>query len=219
MKDGDRLAVIPPAMNPQPRCARRESRIIWTRNRREPDTPRMSSTQPPVRASDEDRDRAINELRDRAVEGRLSHDTFLGRIDQALRARSRGELEQLVADLPPRGRLRRRLTDMVASLADLTTRMEAAWRRPRLPRLALPGDNRTRYVVGRGSACDLVLADLTVSRVHAELRRDEEGWLLVDLGSLNGTRVNGWRLVGPARVRPGDEISFGDCAFLVSVPT
>lgn len=178
----------------------------------------MSSTHPPVRASDEDRDRAINELRDRVVEGRLSHDTFLGRVDRALRARSRGELEQLVADLPPRGRWRRRLTDLVASLADLTTRVEAAWRRPRLPRLALPCDSRTRYVVGRGSSCDLVLADLTVSRVHAELRRDAEGWLVVDLGSLNGTRVNGWRLVGPARVRPGDEISFGDCAFLISTP-
>jgi pSer/pThr/pTyr-binding forkhead associated (FHA) protein len=72
-------------------------------------------------------------------------------------------------------------------------------------------------VVGRGSACDLVLADLTVSRVHAELRRDDDsGWTLVDLGSLNGTRLNGWRLVGPARVKSGDEVSFGDCGFLVS---
>jgi hypothetical protein len=177
----------------------------------------MSSTHPPVRASDGDRDRAIGELRDRAVEGRLSHDTFLGRVDMALHARSRSELDELVADLPPRGRWRRRLTDVVASFSDLTTRLESAWRRPRLPRLALPADSRTRYVVGRGSACDLVLADLTVSRVHAELRREDDGgWMLIDLGSLNGTRLNGWRLVGPARVRPGDEISFGDCAFLVS---
>lgn len=179
----------------------------------------MSSTHPPVRASDGDRDRAISELRDRAVEGRLSHDTFLGRVDMALQARNRGELDELIADLPPRGRWRRRLTDVVSSFSDFTTRIESAWRRPRLPRLALPGDNRVRYVVGRGSACDLVLADLTVSRVHAELRREDDGgWMLVDLGSLNGTRLNGWRLVGPARVRPGDEISFGDCAFLVSTP-
>ena len=39
--------------------------------------------------------------------------------------------------------------------------------------------------------------------------------MLVDLGSLNGTRLNGWRLVGPAKVRSGDEISFGDCGFLI----
>ncbi|GIH78697.1 DUF1707 and FHA domain-containing protein [Planobispora longispora] len=178
----------------------------------------MSSIQPPPRASDGDRDRAINELRDRAVEGRLSHDTFLGRVDMALRARNQGELDNLIADLPQRGRLRRLVTEVVSSVSDFTTRVESAWRRPRLPKLALPGDARTRYVVGRGSACDLVLADLTVSRVHAELRRDDEGWLLVDLGSLNGTRLNDWRLVGPAKVRPGDVISFGDCAFVVITP-
>ncbi|MGV9308837.1 FHA domain-containing protein [Nonomuraea sp. NPDC003727] len=179
----------------------------------------MSSTQPPFRASDGERDRAIDELRDRAVEGRLSHDTFVGRVDQALRARSRHELDELVADLPPRNTLRQRLTDVVASVSEFTTRVQSAWRKPRLPRLALPDDSRLRYVVGRGSACDLVLADLTVSRVHAELRRTDDGsWMLVDLGSLNGTRLNGWRLVGPARVRSGDEISFGDVGFLVSSP-
>ncbi|MET9339557.1 DUF1707 and FHA domain-containing protein [Nonomuraea sp. NPDC003804] len=179
----------------------------------------MSSTQPPFRASDGERDRAIDELRDRAVEGRLSHDTFVGRVDQALRARSRHELDELVADLPPRNTLRQRLTDAVASVSEFTTRVQSAWRKPRLPRLALPDDSRLRYVVGRGSACDLVLADLTVSRVHAELRRTDDGsWMLVDLGSLNGTRLNGWRLVGPARVRSGDEISFGDVGFLVSSP-
>jgi hypothetical protein len=174
----------------------------------------MSS--PPVRASDGDRDRALNELRDRAAEGRLSMNTFVGRVDLALRARSRSELDELIADLPHRGRFRRRITEAVASVSDLTQRIESAWRRPRMPRLALPTDGRVRYVVGRGSACDLVLADLTVSRVHAELRREDDSWLLVDLGSMNGTRLNGWRLVGPARVRAGDEISFGDSMFLVS---
>ncbi|MEV4891718.1 DUF1707 and FHA domain-containing protein [Nonomuraea sp. NPDC055795] len=177
----------------------------------------MSSTHPPFRASDGERDRAINELRDRAVEGRISHDTFVGRVDQALRAQNRYELDELVADLPRRATLRQRLTDMVSAVSDLTTRVQAAWRRPRLPRLALPDDERVRYVVGRGSACDLVLSDLTVSRVHAELRREDDGaWMLVDLGSLNGTRLNGWRLVGPAKVRSGDEIAFGDCGFLLT---
>ncbi|MEU1387408.1 MULTISPECIES: DUF1707 and FHA domain-containing protein [unclassified Nonomuraea] len=177
----------------------------------------MSSTQPPFRASDGERDRAIDELKHRAVEGRISHDTFVGRVDQALRARNQHELDELVADLPRRPTIRQRLTDAVSSVSELTTRLQAAWRRPRLPRLALPDDDRLRYVVGRGSACDLVLSDLTVSRVHAELRREGDGgWMLVDLGSLNGTRLNGWRLVGPVRVKSGDEISFGDCGFLVA---
>ncbi|GAB2935695.1 FHA domain-containing protein [Nonomuraea fastidiosa] len=177
----------------------------------------MSSTHPPFRASDGERDRAIEELKHRAVEGRISHDTFVGRVDQALRARNRHELDELVADLPRRPTLRQRLTDAVASLSEFTTKIQAAWRRPRLPRLALPDDDRERYVVGRGSSCDLVLTDLTVSRVHAELRREGDGaWMLVDLGSLNGTRLNGWRLVGPARVKSGDEVAFGDCGFLLT---
>ncbi|MBX6386043.1 MAG: FHA domain-containing protein [Microbispora sp.] len=176
----------------------------------------MSS--PPVRASDGDRERALSELRDRAAEGHLSMETFIGRVDLALRARNRSELDELVSDLPHRGRWRSRITDAVASVSELSRRIESAWRRPRLPRLALPADGRARYLVGRGSSCDLVLADLTVSRIHAELRRDQDTWVLVDLGSMNGTRLNGWRLVGPAPVRPGDEVAFGDCAFLVSIP-
>lgn len=177
----------------------------------------MGSTQPPYRASDRERDRAIDELRDRAAEGRLSPETFVGRIDMALRARNQHELDDLVSDLPPPDTRRRRMADAVSAVSEFVTRLQSAWRRPRLPRLALPGGDRSRFVVGRGSACDLVLADLTVSRLHAELRRDADGgWLIVDLGSLNGTRLNGWRLVGPARARAGDEISFGDCDFLLS---
>ncbi|MGI5273867.1 FHA domain-containing protein [Nonomuraea sp. CA-218870] len=180
----------------------------------------MSSTPRPFRASDDERDRAIDELRERAVEGRLSHDTFVVRVDQALRARNQQELDALVADLPRRPTFRERatraLTGAVSAVSDFTTALQSAWRKPRLPRLALP-DDRRRFVVGRGSACDLVLADLTVSRVHAELRREDDGgWMLADLGSLNGTRLNGWRLLAPARVRAGDEVAFGDCGFLVS---
>src|SRR5262245_27231311 len=115
---------------------RNEVPEIWTVQAVETDTRDMSSTHPPVRASDGDRDRAIEDLRDQAVEGALSHDTFLGRVDAALKAQSRGELDDLVSDLPPRGRWRRRLTEIVSSVSDFTTRVESAWRRPRLPKLA-----------------------------------------------------------------------------------
>ena len=61
-----------------------------------------------VRASDAERDQAIGELRDRFVEGRLSQETFLYRMDAALRAKDHGDLAGLFADLPrtaryPRG--------------------------------------------------------------------------------------------------------------------
>jgi pSer/pThr/pTyr-binding forkhead associated (FHA) protein len=54
----------------------------------------------------------------------------------------------------------------------------------------------------------MVLGEPTVSRLHAELREEGEGWVIADLGSTNGTWVNGWR-VQRAELRAGDEVSLG----------
>ncbi|HEX2317061.1 MAG TPA: DUF1707 and FHA domain-containing protein [Thermomonospora sp.] len=173
----------------------------------------------PVRASDSERDRVLQVLGDRVAEGRMSHDTFERRVEQVLAARSRAELDDIVHDLPSRHGVVNRLTGLVASVSSVTARIEAAWRAPRLPRFRLPPAEATRIVVGRAPGCHFVLTDLTVSRFHAELYRgDDGGWLLTDLGSMNGTRVNGWRLTGPARVRPGDEVGFGNADFIVAAP-
>ena len=51
-----------------------------------------------------------------------------------------------------------------------------------------------RIVLGRSRDCDLILPDVLLSRRHAELVRADNGWLLRDLGSLNGTRLNGARV-------------------------
>jgi hypothetical protein len=170
----------------------------------------------PVRASDEDRDRVLRELRDRAAEGRLSNETFERRVDSALRARNHAELTALVRDLPPPNRLVRGLTGAVTSLSAMTARIEAAWRAPRLPRFALPPKDLSRLLIGRAPGCQFVVTDLSVSRVHAELRRAGEHWLLADLGSMNGTLVNGYRIAGPTRVRPGDEVTFGKTRFILA---
>jgi hypothetical protein len=66
----------------------------------------------------------------------------------------------------------------------------------------------SRVVVGRSREADIVLSDLNVSRRHAELRRDESGWQVVDLGSTNGIKVNG-RRVDQAVLGPGDQITIG----------
>jgi len=63
--------------------------------------------------------------------------------------------------------------------------------------------------LGRGRDNDVVLPDISVSRRHALLRREGGGYLLVDQGSGNGTRVNG-RPVEQARLRSGDRILLGD---------
>src|SRR5215210_8447124 len=66
----------------------------------------------------------------------------------------------------------------------------------------------SRVVVGRSREADIVLQDPNVSRRHAELRREEGGWQVVDLGSTNGIKVNG-RRVDHQPLRPGDEITIG----------
>jgi hypothetical protein len=63
-------------------------------------------------------------------------------------------------------------------------------------------------VIGRMSTNDVVLSDPNVSRRHAELRRAGDRWLLVDLGSTNGTTVNG-KLAGEHELSHGDRLMFG----------
>ncbi|MDQ4095613.1 MAG: DUF3662 and FHA domain-containing protein [Actinomycetota bacterium] len=67
---------------------------------------------------------------------------------------------------------------------------------------------RARIVIGRQSNNDVVLSDPNVSRRHAELRRNDEGWTLVDLGSTNGTTVNG-HAGAEHRLSDGDKLGFG----------
>jgi len=62
------------------------------------------------------------------------------------------------------------------------------------------------YVIGRRSDCQVFVPDMRVSRQHARLWRDGEGWTLEDLGSNNGTYVNGVRLQGSTQLRNDDEI-------------
>jgi hypothetical protein len=178
-----------------------------------------------MRASDAERDAVVARLTEGFAAGRLSHDTFMYRMSTVLRTRHRADLPALHADLPatPRepGRPDR--------AAELLGRLRAAW--PRRPRrtapsgparqgrpappvpLVFPRGERDSFSIGRSGGCDLTIADMTVSRVHATLERTADGWLLTDLGSTNGTRVNGWRARSPVPVRAGDVVSFGDAQY------
>jgi hypothetical protein len=201
-----------------------------------------------VRVSDEERDQAVGELREQFAEGRLSHETFMHRMDAALGARDRRQLDRLLADLP-RGRAAGALAGLVAGVRGRTRRalgmlaaekeaLSAAIRDARPAGLAGPGtagpdraagDGRPGalifppgaarwYTIGRERDCDLLVEDLTVSRMHARLERAGDGWLLTDLGSTNGTRLNGWRIREPVPVRPGDRVAFGSAVFVICGP-
>jgi Protein of unknown function (DUF3662)/FHA domain len=63
--------------------------------------------------------------------------------------------------------------------------------------------------LGRSRECEIVVEDPNVSRQHAELRPRGGAWVISDLGSTNGTRVNGRTINGPEVVQPGDEIEVG----------
>jgi FHA domain len=80
--------------------------------------------------------------------------------------------------------------------------------------LALDAAERDRLLVGRHPACDVVVADPTVSRRHAQLTLRGGVWVLQDLASKNGTSVNGKR-VGRIRLHAGDVISLGNQAIQI----
>jgi FHA domain-containing protein len=103
-------------------------------------------------------------------------------------------------------------------------RMALAATRARVaPRLALrvlepgasslqPGeilDVRAGTTVGRGGRADLVVADTAVSAEHARLDRDGRRWVIIDLDSTNGTRLNEATIRGRAPLAVGDVLSLG----------
>ncbi len=68
-------------------------------------------------------------------------------------------------------------------------------------------DEESLYI-GRHAQCGLVINDPEVSRRHIKMTQSKEGWLIDDLGSTNGTLVNGQR-ISRQLVLPGDRIQIG----------
>jgi pSer/pThr/pTyr-binding forkhead associated (FHA) protein len=199
---------------------------------------------PALRASDAERDQVVAKLRDEFVAGRLSHETFLHRVNVVLESRRQADLPPLVADLPAEpggghslvGWLRGTWSRLTGAAAHAPGAREGGQARQTGPRAVIPARRPVRYMttsmtaspdrrqpfllqfprgagdqfsIGRDASCDLTITDMTVSRLHAQLERTPEGWLISDLESTNGTRVNGWRVRGKIPVRVGDLVSFG----------
>ena len=72
-------------------------------------------------------------------------------------------------------------------------------------------------VIGRSRECDVVLDDANVSRRHAELRPSGGSWIVVDLGSTNGVKVNGRPISGPQSLRSGDTLVLGSSSLVFEV--
>jgi hypothetical protein len=102
---------------------------------------------------------------------------------------------------------------MVYSPDRSARRIEAPAAPSRGQAMLIGDDKRTvlsgsRLLIGRSRDCDVTVDDPNVSRRHAELRNEGGYWVVADLGSTNGVKVNGHR-VDQARLEPGDEIVLG----------
>jgi pSer/pThr/pTyr-binding forkhead associated (FHA) protein len=82
--------------------------------------------------------------------------------------------------------------------------------------LELPID-RNWMVIGRGRSADIVIADPTLSRAHAAIGYDGERFFVKDMGSTNGTRVNGERS-GRTPLDHSDQVLLGKLLLRVSLP-
>lgn len=67
-----------------------------------------------------------------------------------------------------------------------------------------------QITVGRDASCDIVINDAEISRHHAKLTQQADSYVLEDMGSTNGTFVDGQRLMGPHVLRPGDLVLLGE---------
>jgi hypothetical protein len=158
-----------------------------------------------VRASDRTRDRTTAALARAAGEGFLSVDTLSLRLDMAFAARDVDRLDALVSDLPwyrrPPATVLRALWQWLTEPAEEPTHIAVA-------------AGAEMFVIGRGADCDIAVEDRAISRHHARIRRTIEGWDVLDLGSTNGTWLNGRRITSAVAL-PGDELELADRRFVL----
>ncbi|MHB8124235.1 MAG: FhaA domain-containing protein [Desulfitobacteriaceae bacterium] len=74
--------------------------------------------------------------------------------------------------------------------------------------------NAENIYIGRHTQCELVLTDPEASRRHIKMTQCERGWLLDDLGSTNGTMVNG-QIISRELISPGDRIQLGQTVMAI----
>lgn len=157
------------------------------------------------------RQRATNVLNAAFAQGLLSEQTHAHRLGLVLGPQL-VDPQRVVGDLTLRSG-RSRLASTVrragGSLAE-SLRTTAGVNGPSMPTLLLALDRAEsdRLLVGRHPRCDVVVGDPSVSRRHAQLTFRDGVWVLQDLASTNGTRVNG-KLVGRTALHTGDVLELG----------
>jgi hypothetical protein len=184
--------------------------VRWQNGARESIISVVELPSPEHRISDEDR-RAIADALTRAyADGRISIETLELRLEQLGGDLLLGDALELARDVPAPLTWKHRLAGLERQLRKWfspdTERDRPAELRPdSLETQDKPGAG---VIIGRAVDCDVVLSDPSVSRHHAFVRRDPEGWRMIDLRSTNGTRLNGLQ-VRVAKLRDGDLLRMG----------
>jgi pSer/pThr/pTyr-binding forkhead associated (FHA) protein len=148
------------------------------------------------------RDQAVRRLRRDYCRGGIGPDTFERRVEAVLTADRRAALRQATRDVAK--------PSLVAR-----ARFRLFPPPPATPSgllVALAADRPS--VIGRSRSCDLVLRDDSVSRRHVMLALDGDHAVVTDLGSTNGTLLNG-RWITQAEARPGDVLQLGEIELLL----
>jgi len=163
------------------------------------------------------RQHLARELNAAYAQGLLSENTLSHRLDLLFGA-SLVDPAGLVGDLSlrlSRPQWQRKLGELLDGTVGLLKRTATPMLEhpPRLLALDWSGSAAEMFL-GRNPSCDVVLSDLSVSRQHARLVFRDGRWVLQDLGSTNGTMVNGVP-AGRCELRPGDELLLGDERFRI----
>lgn len=186
-----------------------------TAEHQEPGEPSETSSGGSVAVRDEDRVQALAALRTGMAQGRVSQGTFARRMEVVITAQEAAEITAVISDLPFRtapGRMER----TVGRVWSLKQRLRHAWQAERHPLLVLPKSSRYPMSVGRAPGSVLRISDISVSRFHAQLQAVGTQWTVRDIGSANGTWVNGSRVIGAMPIAPGDLVRFGAVTYRVS---
>jgi pSer/pThr/pTyr-binding forkhead associated (FHA) protein len=157
---------------------------------------------------------------------RIGHDEFRFYADVASPpARGRRSVPPVTAPQPPTGagaRLSDTLMGMPQPVPSATVTPTQPQVAPLASLLVRSGAMKGRRLavkvpvvnIGRADFNDVVISDPSVSTSHAKLQRRDDVWILTDLGSTNGTFVEGERLAGEVALGPGTTVKFGEVAVL-----
>jgi pSer/pThr/pTyr-binding forkhead associated (FHA) protein len=163
------------------------------------------------RASGRDRERVAARLRSAYAHDEISTATLDVRLGLALSAPTRDALRRITADLA--GGIRSHLTALWQSLTarpeDESAELLAI---SPLSVAILEESNVSDVLLGRARDCSVVVADDAASRHHARLILRDGCWYVEDLHSMNGTYLNGRRVVS-APVLLGDHVQIGRAVF------